>query len=95
MALVHQSFTVGTTPTLIISIPEGNPTTSVQVINDDNNTVYVGDATVTASGSDKGLPIKKDSVYTFNLNAEDKLYAIAATSTAANAVSILYSEVIF
>ena len=94
MALLHQSFTIGTTPTVLISIPEGNPTTSVQIINDDNNAVYVGDATVTSSGADKGLPIKKDSVYTFNLNAEDQLYAVAATATSANAVSILYSSVI-
>ncbi len=94
MALVHESFTVGTTPVLIAEIPEGNPSTEVKVVNDDNNTVYIGDFTVTTSGSDKGLPIKKDSIYLLSLNAEDKLYAVAAVQTTAYAVSVLYSRVV-
>lgn len=94
MALVHESFTVTSTPKVVANIPEGNPSTSVQVINDDNNTIFIGDATVATSGVDKGLPIKKDSVYTILLNAEDTLYAVSSTTTAAHALTILYSKVI-
>jgi hypothetical protein len=94
MALVHESFTVGTTPLLIVSIPEGNPSTEVKLINDDNGTIYIGDYTVATSGSDKGLPVKKDSVYVLTLNAEDKLYAVAAVQTTAYALSVLYSKVV-
>lgn len=93
MALIHESFGVGTSPTLIVTLPEGNPTTDISITNTDNNTIYIGDATVASSGPDKGLPVKKDSVYVIKLNAEDKLYAIAAVATASDAVSILYSKV--
>lgn len=94
MALVHESFGIGTTSSLILTIPEGNPTTDVAITNTDNNTIYIGDATVTTSGADRGLPIKKDSVYVIKLNAEDKLYAVASIATASDAVCILYSRVV-
>jgi hypothetical protein len=94
MALVHESFTVGTTPILVAEIPEGNPATEVKIVNDDNGTVFIGDFTVATSGSDKGLPVKKDSIYVLTLNAEDKLYAVASVQTTAFALTTLYSKVI-
>ena len=94
MAVVHESFTVGTTPTLIVNIPEGNPATTVTIINDANHTIYIGDATVATSGADKGVPAYKDYIYVVTLNAEDKLYAVAATTSPANALTVLYSKVI-
>lgn len=94
MAIVHESFTVGITPTLIATVPEGNPSLELHLSNSDNNDVYVGDATVSTSGADKGLPIKKDTVYVLTLNAEDNLYAVAAIATGANALTVLYSKVI-
>ena len=94
MAIIHESFTVNSTPKLIAELPEGNPATDIHIINDDNATVYIGDYTVTSSGQDKGLPVKKDTVYTLKLNAEDKLYAVSATTTTAYALSVLYSMVV-
>ena len=94
MTLVHNSFTVGTTPTLIVDLPEGNPSTVVTFFNDANHTIYVGDATVATSGADKGIPAYKDYIFTVTLNAEDKLYAIAATTSPADALTVLYSKVI-
>ena len=91
--LNHSVFTVGTSPVLLVTIGPKEPTTTVTIVNDDNNSIYVGDSAVAASGADKGLTVKKDSAYRFDLNAGDKLYAVAATSTAANAVSIVYSSV--
>jgi len=93
MAIVHESFTVGTSPVLLATIHRKNPETTVQIVNDDNNSIYIGDATVATSGADKGLTVKKDSVYSIKLNAGDKLYGIAAISTTANSVSVLYSSV--
>jgi hypothetical protein len=93
MALNHQSFTVGTSATLLVTVPNKCPETTVQIVNDDNNSIYIGDASVATSGVDKGLTVKKDSVYSIKLNAGDKLYGIAAIATGANAVSILYSSV--
>jgi hypothetical protein len=94
MPIIHESFTVGTSPTLLLTIPEGNPSLEVHLSNSDNNTVYVGDATVATSGADKGLPVKKDTVYVITLNAHDELYAIASIETTANALTVLYSKVI-
>ncbi len=64
------------------------------IVNDDNNSIYVGDSAVSTSGADKGMTVKKDSIYTLELNALDKLYAVAAVATGANAVSVVYSRVI-
>jgi hypothetical protein len=94
MAIVHESFTVNTTPTLVVEIPEGNPATEVKLANHENHAIFVGDVSVAVSGADKGLPIAKDSIYVLTLNAEDKLYAIAATTSPANALTILYSRVV-
>lgn len=94
MALFHQSFTVGTTPTLIAEIPAKNPTINIDIINEDNSPIYVGDAEVSTTGADKGLTVSKNTVYHIALNAGDKLYAVSAAGTSANAVSVLYSKVI-
>lgn len=91
--LNHASFTVGTSPVLLVTIGPKEPTTVVTIVNDDNNSIYVGDSAVATSGADKGLTVKKDSDYHFNLNAGDKLYAVAAVSTGSNAVSVVYSSV--
>jgi hypothetical protein len=93
MAVTHQSFTVGTSPVLLVTVPEKSQETTVQIVNDDNNSIYIGDATVTTSGVDRGLTVKKDSVYSIKLNAGDKLYGVAAIATGSNAVSVLYSSV--
>ena len=63
MALVHETFTVTTSPTLLVTIPAGNPTTAVAVVNDDNSSIFIGDATVAASGADKGLTVVKSTNY--------------------------------
>lgn len=94
MAIVHNAYTVGTTATLIAEIPAGNPKTSVYIYNNDNSQIYIGDSTVTTSGADIGLHIAKSTVFEIELNASDKLYAISAAGTAANAVVTLFSKVI-
>jgi len=94
MTLVHDSFTVGTSPTLIATIPAKNPTTMVTVVNDDNSSIYIGDVTVATSGADKGLTVVKSTSYNIAMNAGDKLYAISAAGTTSYAVSVIYSKVI-
>ena len=93
MAVYHQTYTVGTTPTLIITIPDKNPLTQITVFNDDNNPIFIGDSSVSTTGSDRGIKISKSTVASnVWLNAGDKLYAIAATETAANTVSVFWSS---
>ena len=93
MALVHDTFTVGTTATLLATIPEGNPTTTVAVVNDDNSSIFIGDATIAVSGANKGLTVVKSTNYRIDLNAGDQLYAISSAGTANHAVTVLYSKV--
>ena len=93
MAVVHDTFTVGTTATLLATIPEGNPTTTVAVVNDDNSSIFIGDATLSVSGANKGLTVVKNTSYRIDLNAGDKLYAISSAGTASHAVTVLYSTV--
>jgi hypothetical protein len=93
MAVVHDTFTVGTTATLIATIPAGNPTTTVAVVNDDNSSIFIGDNTLSVSGANKGLTVVKNTNYRIDLNAGDQLYAISSAGTANHAVTVLYSKV--
>lgn len=94
MALVHNTFTVGTSPTLLVTIPAKNPTTTVAIVNDDNSSIFIGDSTLSVSGANKGLTVVKSTNYRIDLNAGDTLYGISAAGTSANAVTVLYSKVI-
>jgi hypothetical protein len=93
MTVYHQNYTVGTTPTLIVEIPAKNPSTQVTVYNDDNNPIFLGGSSVTTSGVNKGVPLAKSTVASNAwLNAGDKIYAVAATETAAYAVTVFWSS---
>ena len=94
MAINHSNKTVGTSPTLLLTIPAGNPYTVVNIYNEDNSSIYIGDDTVTSSGATKGLQVKKDTPTTIWLHANDALYAVSAAGTAANAVTTVYSTVL-
>jgi hypothetical protein len=95
MAIVHQAYTVGTTPTLIAEIPAGNPNTAVLVFNDDNNSIFLGDNTVSVSNANIGLKVARSTTsFQIWLNGGDKLYAVSASGTAANTVVTVYSKVI-
>ena len=94
MAVTHTNSTVGTTPTLFLTIPEGNPYTCVSLLNEDNSSVYIGDITVTINGSTKGLTLKKDTPIQIWLHAGDKLYAVSATGSATGALTAVYSVVL-
>ena len=93
MALHHSAVTVGTSATLLATIPTKSPYTAVLLFNDDNNAIFIGDSSVATSGANLGVKISKSTTTTqIWLNAGDSLYAISAAGTAANAVSVLYSS---
>ena len=95
MAVIHDVFTVGTSPTLICEIPKKCPATAVLIFNDDNNPIFIGDIDIATSGSNLGLKVPKSTATTqVWLNAGDKLYAISSAGTSANAVAVLWSKVI-
>jgi hypothetical protein len=96
MALVHDSFILAAnTPTLIATIPEGNPLTSVQVTNVNGVAIFIGDATVSAASNvNRGIKIASESTREVWLNAGDTLYAISTAGTGSSYdVAVLYSTV--
>ena len=94
MALIHDTYTVGTSPTLIANIHPKDPYTAVLIFNDDNNPIYIGDETVATTGVNRGLIVNKSTVSSqIWLNAGDKLYAISAAGTSSHVVTVLYSSI--
>jgi len=94
MALVHNNPTVGTTPTLIVSMPTGIDYTAVQIYNRDNQAIYIGDYDVTvAVGPAAGSVLASNSSVQLWLNAGDEVWAISTGGTANGAVSVIYSGV--
>ena len=94
MAIVHNSVTVGTSATLIATVPVGNPLTAVQISNSDTGTIFLGDATVAVSGVNKGIRMATNTNLQIWLNSGDALYAISAAGTSANAVGVILSKII-
>ena len=93
MAIYHQTYTVGTTPTLIATIPNKNPLTALLVFNDDNNPIFLGDSSVAVSGVDRGIKLAKSTTSSqIWLNAGDKLYAVSSAGTAENTISVFWSS---
>jgi hypothetical protein len=96
MTLVHNSFILAAaTPTIIATIPAGNPLTSVLITNVNASSVYIGDDSVaTGNTADRGIKIATDSTKEIWLNAGDKLYAISSAGTSSSYdVAVLYSKV--
>jgi len=92
MALIHTNTTVSTTPIQICQLPVGSPYTAVQIFNGDNSIIYVGDSVVTtAAGANQGSQIASKASLQIWLHAGDALYAVAAGTTTAGAVSVIYS----
>ena len=93
MALIHQNVTVGTTPTLLVTIPNGVGYVAVSIQNRDTAAVYVGDASITAASGANGGHLIAATSGTFQiwLHGNESIYAISAAGTTTGAVSVLYS----
>ena len=93
MALIHTNVTVGTTPTPLVTIPNGVGYVAVSIQNRDTAAVYVGDSAITAaSGANGGHLIAATSgTLQLWLHGNETLYAISAAGTSTGAVSLIYS----
>jgi hypothetical protein len=92
MALNHLNITVGTTPTLLATMPNGVGYVAVNIFNNDNSPIFVGDNAVTsAAGANQGSQIVKGTNIQFWLHGNDSIYAVSAAGTTAGAVSVIYS----
>jgi hypothetical protein len=94
MALVHLNATVGTTVTRILTVQSGitNPV-AVQFQNLDSAAVFIGDSSITATGSGRGHSVAANGTFQLWLSAGDVVYAISAAGTTAGAVVITYSGI--
>jgi len=93
MAIVHVNKTVATTATLLTTLNSITEYTAISIQNNDSASIFVGDSTVTVSGANKGHVIAAGATYQLWVRASDAIYAISSAGTAANAVSVLYSQV--
>jgi hypothetical protein len=80
MAFSNGQVTVGTTPTLICNVPESAP---AQIANTGSVTVYLGGATVAATGASQGIPIAANASLQVPASAseDNTLYGIVASGS--------------
>jgi len=93
MALIHANVTVGTTPTALVTIPNGVGYVAVSIQNRDSAAIYVGDSAITvASGANGGHVIAATSgTFQIWLHGNETIYGISSAGTSTGAVSVLYS----
>ena len=92
MALNHNNITVGTTPTPIVTLPNGVGYVAVQVNNRDSAAIFLGDNAVTNTvGINGGQNLAANGSVQIWLRGNDTLYAVSAAGTATGAVSVIYS----
>ena len=93
MALIHANVTVGTTPTALVTLPNGVGYVAVSIQNRDSAAVYVGDANITAaSGANGGHVIAATSgTYQVWMHGNETIYGISSAGTGTGAVSVIYS----
>jgi hypothetical protein len=91
MAFNHTNVTVGTTPTILFTVPTGLGYTAVQICNNHTAALYIGDATVSVSGAARGNQLASNASVQIWLNAGDTIYGVVAAATATGAISIIYS----
>ena len=93
MALIHANVTVGTSPTALVTIPNGVGYVAVSIQNRDTAAIYVGDSFVTAaSGANGGHLIAATSgTLQVWMHGNETIYGISAAGTSTGAVSVIYS----
>ena len=93
MALIHVNVTVGTTPTPLITIPNGVGYVAVSIQNRDTVAIYVGDANITAASGANGGHVIAATSGTFQvwMHGNETIYAVSAAGTSTGAVSVIYS----
>jgi len=96
MALNHVNFTVQTTPTALVTIPEGNPNTFVTIQNNHSAALYIGDGTVTATtaGATAGVSVAAAGSISLWLQSNSTVYGVTVATTSTGVVKAIYSTVV-
>ena len=93
MALLQTNTAVQTTATKIVQLPTGMQYSTVTIYNGSAGSIYVGGASVTTSGTTRGVVVATATSLVLALNAGDALYAVAASATSAGDIVVLYSGI--
>ena len=81
MTISHKTIAIGTTPHLIATAPRAVSKVEVYVFNNDNSAnMWVGDETVSNTGTDLGYKIPKDTGYSFELFGGEQLWGVSTTN---------------
>jgi hypothetical protein len=91
MSLFHGNASSTTTAQPLVTIGPVKDYVAVSIQNNHSASVFVGDKTITTSGATQGHTIAAGATYQLWLSAGDTVYVISAASTAAGAISVLYS----
>jgi hypothetical protein len=88
--LQHGTVTVGTTAQTLFVVPTGIRRALLNIRNNDSSkTIYIGDGTVTSSGTTQGLPIPAATTQALEFTAGTVISVIA--SGASTSVSYLWT----
>ena len=93
MALIHTNITVGTSPTPLVTLPNGVGYVAVQIQNRDSVAIYIGDSAVTAASGANGGHVIAATSGTFQIwmHGNETIYGISSAGTSTGAVSVIYS----
>lgn len=92
MAFKHVNSETLTVASILFEVDRNaRPLTPVTIYNGHSASIFVGDATITASGATIGRTIPAASSQTFYVNANDVVYGISAAASATGAVVITYT----
>ena len=80
MTISHKTVNLGTTPQLIETATRAIQKVEVYVFNNDSSAnMWVGDETVSNTGTDLGYKIPKDTGFNFELFGGEQLWGVSTT----------------
>jgi len=91
MALNLENFTVGTTATPLITLPNGVGYVACQIFNNDSAAIFVGDTNVSKANPNIGLKIASGASVQLWVHGNETIYAISSAGTATGAVAVVFS----
>jgi hypothetical protein len=96
MAYNHVNITVQTTPTVLVTIPPGNPNTFVTIQNNHSSPLFIGDGTVTATtaGATSGVSVAAAGSISLWLQSNSTVYGVTAATTNPGVVKAIYSTIV-
>jgi hypothetical protein len=92
MAFKHiNSQTLSTASVLFTVDKNARPLTPITIYNGHGAAIFIGDATITTSGATIGTTLNNAARLTIYANANENIYAISSSASAAGAIVITYS----